>query len=40
MSLLIRHATVVLPTGSQRMSVLVEGSKIAAIDAGHPHASR
>ncbi|MFN0018845.1 MAG: dihydroorotase [Pirellulaceae bacterium] len=33
MSLLIRHATVVLPTGSQRMSVLVEGSKIAALDA-------
>lgn len=32
MSLLIRHATVVLPTGSQRMSVLVEGSKIAALD--------
>ncbi len=32
MSLLIRHATVVLPTGSQKMSVLVEGSKIAALD--------
>ena len=32
MSLLIRHATVVLPTGSQRMSVLVDGSKIAALD--------
>src|SRR6186713_641607 len=33
MSLLIRNATIVLPTGSQRMSVLVEGSKIAALDA-------
>jgi dihydroorotase len=33
MSLLIRHATVVLPTGCERLSVLVEGSKIAAIDA-------
>ena len=32
MSHLIRHATVVLPTGSQKMSVLVEGSKIAALD--------
>lgn len=32
MSLLIRHATVVLPTGSQKMSVLIEGSKIAALD--------
>jgi dihydroorotase len=29
---LIQHATVVLPTGSVRTSVLVEGSKIAAID--------
>ena len=33
MSLLIRNATVVLSTGCERMSVLVEGSKIAAIDA-------
>jgi dihydroorotase len=33
MSLLIRNATVVHPTGSQRMSVLVGGSKIAALDA-------
>src|SRR6478672_7963921 len=33
MSLLIRNATVVLPTGCERLSVLVEGSKIAAIDA-------
>src|SRR5688500_9134635 len=33
MSLLIRNATVVFPTGSERLSVLVDGSKIAAIDA-------
>lgn len=33
MSLLIRNATVVLPTGCERLSVLVEGSKIAEIDA-------
>ena len=33
MSLLIRHATVVLPTGSERLSVLIEGSKIVAVDA-------
>src|SRR5437899_12742988 len=33
MSLLIRNATVVLSTGCERLSVLVEGSKIAAIDA-------
>jgi dihydroorotase len=33
MSLHIKNATVVLPTGSERMSVLVEGTKIAAIDA-------
>ena len=33
MSLLIRNATVVLPTGCERLSVLVEGSKIAVIDA-------
>ena len=33
MSLLIRNATVVLPTGCERLSVLVAGSKIAAIDA-------
>src|SRR6187397_1314712 len=33
MSLLIRNATVVLPTGCERLSVLVEGTKIAAIDA-------
>ncbi len=31
MSLLIRNATVVLSTGCERMSVLVEGSKIAAL---------
>src|SRR6266436_8795357 len=30
---LIRDATVVLPTGSQRMNVLVDGSKIVALDA-------
>jgi dihydroorotase len=33
MSLLIRNATVVLPSGPERLSVLVEGSRIAAIDA-------
>src|SRR5215208_1123875 len=33
MTLLIKSATVVLPTGSERMSVLVEGSRIAALDA-------
>ncbi|MBC7854928.1 MAG: dihydroorotase [Pirellulaceae bacterium] len=33
MSLLIRNATVVLPTGCERLSVLMEGAKIAAIDA-------
>jgi dihydroorotase len=33
MSLLIKNATVVLPTGCERMSVLVEGSRIAALDA-------
>ncbi len=33
MSLLIRNATVVLPTGCERLSVLVEGSRIVAIDA-------
>lgn len=33
MSLLIRNATVVLPTGCERLSVLVDGSKIATIDA-------
>ena len=33
MSLLIRNATVVLPSGCERTSVLVEGSKIAALDA-------
>ncbi|MGI8979628.1 MAG: dihydroorotase [Pirellulaceae bacterium] len=33
MSFLIRNATVVLPTGCEQLSVLVEGSKIAAIDA-------
>src|SRR5436190_17160245 len=33
MSLLIKNATVVLPTGCERMSVVVEGSKIAAVDA-------
>jgi dihydroorotase len=30
---LIRDATVVLPSGSQRMHVLIDGAKIAAIDA-------
>jgi dihydroorotase-like cyclic amidohydrolase len=29
---LIRDATVVLPTGCQRINVLVNGSKIAALD--------
>jgi dihydroorotase len=33
MSLLIRNATVVLPTGCERISVLVEGGKIAVLDA-------
>lgn len=33
MSLLIRNAIVVLPTGCERLSVLIDGSKIAAIDA-------
>src|SRR5436190_23883742 len=33
MSLLIKNATVVLPTGCERMSVVVEGRKIAAVDA-------
>lgn len=33
MPLLIKNATVVLPTGSERMSVLVEGSRITALDA-------
>lgn len=33
MSLLIKNAIVVLPHGSERMSVLVEGTKVAAIDA-------
>lgn len=33
MSLLIKNATVVLPAGCERMSVLVEGAKIAALDA-------
>jgi dihydroorotase len=33
MTLLIKNATVVLPTGCERMSVLVEGSRIAALDA-------
>src|SRR3989442_7190864 len=30
---LIRDATVVLPTGCQRMNALMDGSKIAALDA-------
>jgi dihydroorotase len=33
MKMLIRHATVVLPGGSTQTSVLIEGSKIATIDA-------
>jgi dihydroorotase len=33
MSLLIKNATVVLPTGCERMSVVVEGARIATLDA-------
>src|SRR4051794_7554829 len=33
MKTIIRDATVILPSGCQRMNVLMEGSKIAALDA-------